>query len=124
MLDQAGQPGHELVDHLALEGADAAPIGSSVGLDAPLRGSLDRVHHGGRLQERLRRDAASKQTGSSEALVALHNGHALAELCSSKGAGIAPRSRADDEDVEVAGHLPHSTAGKLNHRPSERLRRR
>ena len=55
-------------------------------VDAPFAGALDGVHHGGRLEERLRRDAPSQQTGSAEPLVALHDGHAHAELGRSKGA--------------------------------------
>jgi hypothetical protein len=86
MLEQAGEPRDELVDHLGLERQDAGPIGSSGRVDAPFAGAFDGVHHGGRLEERLRRDAPSQQTGSAEPLVALHDGHALAELGRSKGA--------------------------------------
>ena len=82
-LHQAGEAGHELVDDLGLERLDLRPVGFARRLDAPLLGTVDRVYHRGRLQQRLGGDAAAEQAGPAEAFVSLDDGDALLQLCGS-----------------------------------------
>ena len=56
-------------------------------------GPVDGVHDRGRLQQRLRRDATPEQAGAAEAIVALDDGDALAELRGTEGGGVPAGAR-------------------------------
>ena len=64
--------------------------------------AFDGVHHRGRLQQRLRRDAAAEQAGAAEAIVALDDRDALAQLRGTQGGGV-PAGPGADHDYVVAG---------------------
>jgi urea carboxylase len=72
--------------------------------DAELLGAVYVIEDRGRLEEGLGGDAASQQTGPAQAVVALHQGHVLPELCRSEGRGVSARAGPDDHDVEGVRH--------------------
>src|SRR5262245_53949228 len=61
----------------------------------------------GRLEQRLRRNAADVQAGAAEqplaflVLPVIDARSGQAELCGTQGGGIAGRAAADDDDVEI-----------------------
>ena len=104
LRDEPGHALHELVDDLLLEGLDRRPVGFARGLDAPLGGAVDGVHHGGRLQQGLRGDAAAEQARAAEAVVALDQDDAQAEFGGAQGGGIPPGPGSDHDYVVRITH--------------------
>ncbi len=89
----------------------ARPVGLARGLDAPLLGAVHGVHDRRRLQQRLRGDAASEQTGAAEPVVALDEGDALPELRGAEGGGVARRPAADHDYVVRVTHPTSQSTG-------------
>ena len=69
-------------------------------VDAELLGALDRAVHGGRLEELLGRDAAAVQAGPAD-LVPLDDGDGQPRGGAVERGGVAARSAADHDDVEL-----------------------
>ena len=102
-LDQPGQALEQPRDHAVLVGVDARHVDAlERGAHAELRGLAGAVGDLGGVQQRLGRDAADVQAGAAE-LALLDEPDAQAELGRAQGAGVAARTRPEDEDVEV-GH--------------------
>ena len=96
---------HQELDRRAL-----APFGvERVGDVERAPGELVQHRHA----QRLRRDRAGVDGDAAEALLALHDGDALAELGGLDGGLLAARARADDEEVEIHGAslTPRSAPG-------------
>src|SRR5207247_3227568 len=83
---------------------------------AELRRALEEVHALGVAQERPGRDAAPAQADAAGPVV-LDGRHRKTELGAADRGDVAPRSRADDGDVDVVrGH--RSTPGAAAARPA------
>ena len=65
---------------------------------------FDGVHHGRRLQQRLRGDAPAEQARAAEPVVALDEGDALAELGGAQGGGVPTRPGSDHDYVVRITH--------------------
>ena len=69
--------------------------------------AIDFVHDGGRVQQRLRRNAADVEADAAERRVALDQHGLHAEIGAAECGGVAARARAEHQhlafDVDVAG---------------------
>ena len=111
-LHEAGQTLHVLVDDRVLEATDRAPVRLAGGLDAPLRGPVDRVQHGRGLQQGLRGDAPPIKAHATET-IALHNSHLSAQLRGANGCHISAWSSANDDHLKLLIRCRHLTSLRL-----------
>ncbi len=110
-LEQSRQALEQLVHHGVLAVLADREVERHRGdADAELLGALDRAVHRGRLEELLGRDAAAVQAGPAD-LVPLDDGDGQPRGGAVERGGVAARSAADHDDVELffGGHRPSSS---------------
>ncbi len=108
-LGHAGEAAGELLDHAVLEAAQLRR-GRSAARRTRCRApasAVDFVHHGRRVQQRLRRNAADVEAHAAERRVALDQHRLHAEVGAAERGGVAARARAEHQhlafDVGLAG---------------------
>ena len=107
LLHQALDAFPELVDDSLAPGRYALVVGLySIDLQSELLGPvLDAVVELGRLQHRLRGDAADVEAGAPE-LAGLDHGGLEPELAEPDGGRVAAEAAAEHDNVEVVSHYP------------------
>ena len=110
-LDQPGEALEEPAHDAVLVGVDAGHVDAvERGADPELLGLAGRVGDLGRVQQRLRRDAADVQAGAAEVAL-LDEPDAQSELGGAEGTGIPTRTGPEDEDVEVISRHARPSPG-------------
>ena len=92
-----------LADDVVLVGQHLVPVDRHLGAHEAhfLKVFMGFVQRVAGVQQRLRGDATDVQAGAAERVAAFDNGGLQSQLGAADGADIAPRTGADDDDVEV-----------------------